>query len=86
MNEETVKRYKAGIAAIRGARDECETIADYLGRLIETYEVSPEEAEKALPQYENIIKDEMNHALRFIFNVFVPATGIEPDADGLEEV
>ena len=86
MNEETIKKYKAGIAAIRGARDECETIAEYLERLIGTYEVSPEEAQQALAQYENIIKDEMNHALRFIFNVFVPVTGIEPDTDGIEEV
>lgn len=86
MNEETIKRYKAGIDAIRGARDECETIAEYLERLIETYNVSPELAEQALEQYMNIIGDELNHALRFIFNVFVPATGIEPDMDGLEEV
>ena len=86
MNEETIKRFKAGIDAIKGARDECATIADYLERLIATYEVSPSEAEKALPQYLNIIEDEMNHALRFIFNVFVPITGIEPDTDGLEEV
>lgn len=86
MNEETIKRYKAGIDAIRGARDECDTVAEYLERLIETYNVSPELAEQALKQYMNIIGDELNHALRFIFNVFVPATGIEPDTDGLEEV
>ena len=85
MNEETVKKFKAGIDAIRGARDECDTIAEYLVRLIETYNVSPEAAEAALPQYMNIIKDEMNHCLRFIFNVFVPITDIEPDTDGIEE-
>lgn len=84
MNEETVKQFKVGIDAIRGARDECETIAEYLERLIETYNVSPEAAKVALPQYMNIIKDELNHALRFVFNVFVPITDIEPDMDGLE--
>lgn len=85
MNEETVRKFKAGIDAIRGARDECDTIADYLERLIATYAASPEAAEVALPQYMNIIKDEMNHALRFMLNVFVPVTGIEPDFDGIEE-
>lgn len=86
MNEETVRAFKAGIDAIKGARDECETIADYLQRLVETYDASPQAAEMALPQYMNIIKDEMNHALRFMFNVFVPVTGITPDLDGIEEV
>lgn len=86
MNEETIRAYKAGIDAIMGARDECETIADYLQRLIEIYEASPQAAEVALPQYMNIIRDEMNHALRFMLNVFVPVTGIEPDFDGIEEV
>ncbi len=86
MNEETVRAFKAGIDAIRGARDECETIADYLQRLVETYDASPQAAEVALPQYMNIIKDEMNHALRFMLNVFVPVTGITPDLDGIEEV
>lgn len=84
MNEELIKNYKVAIDAIKGARDECQTIADYLERIIESYAVSPEDAAKALPQYENIVKDELNHALRFIFNVFVPVSGIEPDADGLE--
>jgi hypothetical protein len=86
LNEETVRAFKAGIDAIRGARDECETIADYLQRLVETYDASPQAAEVALPQYMNIIKDEMNHALRFMLNVFVPVTGITPDLDGIEEV
>lgn len=86
MNEETVRAFKAGIDAIRGARDECETIADYLQRLVETYDASPQAAEVALPQYMNIIKDELNHALRFMLNVFVPVTGITPDLDGIEEV
>ncbi len=86
MNEETVRAFKAGIDAIRGARDECGTIADYLQRLVETYDASPQAAEVALPQYMNIIKDEMNHALRFMFNVFVSVTGITPDLDGIEEV
>lgn len=86
MNEETVRAFKAGIDAMRGARDECETIADYLQRLVETYDASPQAAEAALPQYMNIIKDEMNHALRFMLNVFVPVTGITPDLDGIEEV
>ncbi len=84
MDEESVKQFKVGIDAIRGARDECETIAEYLERLIASYAVSPAETQAALPQYLNIIKDEMNHCLRFIFNVFVPVTGIEPDTDGLE--
>lgn len=86
MNEETIRAFKAGIDAIRGARDECQTVAEYLERLIQTYDASPPAAETALPQYMNIMKDELNHALRFIFNVFVPVTGIEPDMDGLEEV
>ncbi|MDE6398995.1 MAG: hypothetical protein K2L51_06715 [Clostridiales bacterium] len=85
MNEETVRAFKAGIDAIKGARDECETVADYLGRLIETYDASPQAAEVALPQYMNIIRDELNHALRFMLNVFVPVTGIEPEFDGIEE-
>ena len=85
MDDTTIKNFRAGVAAIRGARDECETVAEYLERLIATYEDSPPDAEIALPQYMNIIKDELNHALRFIFNVFVPVTGLEPDTDGLEE-
>jgi len=85
MNEEELKAYEAGIKAIRGAKDECETIAVYLTDLIAIGRDSPESAEAALPQYMNIIKDEMNHCLRFIFNVFVPVTGIEPDTDGIEE-
>ena len=86
MDEETLKRFKVGIDAMRGARDECETAAEYLERLIESYAASPAETAVALPQYLNIIKDELNHALRFILNVFVPVTGIEPDTDGIEEV
>ena len=35
--------------------------------LIASYEISPDDAKLAAPQYMNIIKDEMNHALRFIF-------------------
>lgn len=84
MNDQ-IKNYKVAIDAIKGARDECQTIADYLERLIASYEISPDAARLAAPQYMNIIKDEMNHALRFIFNVFVPVTGIEPDTDGLED-
>lgn len=86
MDNNTVKNYKVAIDAIKGARDECQTVADYLERLIESYETSPEDAQVAEPQYMNIVKDELNHALRFIFNVFVPVTGIEPDTDGLEGV
>jgi hypothetical protein len=86
LKEETVRAFKAGIDAMRGARDECETIADYLQRLVETYDASPQATEVALPQYMNIIKDELNHALRFMLNVFVPVTGITPDLDGIEEV
>lgn len=86
MDEETLKRFKVGIDAMRGARDECETVAEYLERLIESYAASPAETAVALSQYLNIIKDELNHALRFILNVFVPVTGIEPDTDGIEEV
>lgn len=85
MDNQTVKNYKVAIDAIKGARDECQTIADYLERLDESYKTSPEDAEIAEQQYMNIIKDEMNHALRFIFNIFVPVTGIEPDTDGLNE-
>ena len=84
MDNKTVKNYKVAIDAMRGARDECETIAQYLERLNESYAVSPEDAATAEPQYMNIIKDEMNHCLRFIFNIVVPITGIEPDMDGLE--
>ncbi|MDE7406484.1 MAG: hypothetical protein K2M89_06400 [Clostridiales bacterium] len=84
MDNKTVKNYKVAIDAIRGARDECETIAQYLERLDESYAVSPNDAAIAEPQYMNIIKDEMNHCLRFIFNIVVPITGIEPDMDGLE--
>ena len=29
MDEKTIKNFRAGIAAIRGARDECETVAEY---------------------------------------------------------
>lgn len=83
MDQETIKNYKVAIDAIKGARDECQTIADYLERLDESYKISPKDAAIAEPQYMNIIEDEMNHALRFIFNVFVPVTGIEPDMDGL---
>lgn len=85
MTEQTTKNFKVAIDAMRGARDECETIAQYLERLNASYEVSPEDAAIAEPQYLNIIKDEMNHCLRFIFNVVVPITGIEPDMDGLTE-
>lgn len=85
MTEKTTKNFKVAIDAMRGARDECETIAQYLERLNASYEVSPEDAAIAEPQYLNIIKDEMNHCLRFIFNVVVPITGIEPDMDGLTE-
>lgn len=84
MDKQTVKNYKVAIDAIKGARDECQTIVDYLERLDESFRVSPEDAAIAEPQYMNIIEDEMNHALRFIFNVFVPVTGIEPDTDGLD--
>lgn len=84
--EKTTKNFKVAIEAMRGARDECETIAQYLERLDESYKVSPEDAEIAEPEYLNIISDEMNHCLRFIFKVFVPITGIEPDLDGLEGV
>ncbi len=83
MDNQTVKNYKVAIDAIKGARDECQTIADYLERLDESYAVSPEDAAIAEPQYLDIIKDEMNHCLRFIFNVVVPITGIEPDTDGI---
>lgn len=85
MDQETVKNYKVAIDAIKGARDECQTIAEYLERLDESYRVSPADAAIAEPQYMNIIKDELNHALRFIFNVFVRVTGIEPDTDGIGE-
>ena len=84
MDKQTVKNYKVAIDAIKGVRDECQTIVDYLERLDESFRVSPEDAAIAEPQYMNIIEDEMNHALRFIFNVFVPVTGIEPDTDGLD--
>ena len=84
MDNNTVKNNKVAIDAIKGARDECQTIADYLERLDESYAVSPDDAEKAEPEYMNIIEDELNHALRFI-KVFVEITGIEPDTDGLEE-
>lgn len=84
MDEETRKNFEAAIKAIRGARDECETIAAYLADLLAIAADSQSAFEKALPQYENIVSDELNHALRFIFNVFVPLTGIEPDTDGLE--
>lgn len=83
MDNQTTKNFKVAIDAMRGARDECETIAQYLERLDESYAVSPEDAAIAEPQYLDIIKDEMNHCLRFIFNVVVPITGIEPDADGI---
>lgn len=83
MTEEKLKAYEAGIKAIRGAKDECETIAVDLADLVAMGRESPEAYQTALPQYMNIIKDELNHALRFIFNVFVPITGIEPDTDGL---
>lgn len=86
MDEQTIKNHKVAIDAIRGARDECETIAEYLERLDASYVTSPADAAIAEPQYLNIIKDELNHCLRFIFNVFVPVTGIEPDSDGLEGV
>lgn len=85
MDEKTTKNFKVAIDAMRGARDECETIAQYLERLDESYAVSPDDATIAEPQYKNIIKDEMNHCLRFIFNIVVPITGIEPDWDGLED-
>ena len=84
MNNKTVKNYKVAIDAMRGARDECETIAQYLERLDESYAVSPEDAAIAEPQYKEIIKDEMNHCLRFIFNIVVPLTGIDPDMDGID--
>lgn len=83
MDNQTTKNFKVAIDAMRGARDECETIAQYLERLDESYAVSPEDAAIAEPQYLDIIKDEMNHCLRFIFNVVVPITGIEPDMDGI---
>lgn len=86
MNEEELKTYEAGIQAIRGAKDECETIAVYLTDLVAIARSSPESYKTALPQYMNIIKDELNHALRFMLNVFVPITGIMPDTDGIEEV
>lgn len=84
MNNKTVKNYKVAIDAMRGARDECETIAQYLERLDASYAVSPEDAAIAEPQYKEIIKDEMNHCLRFIFNIVVPLTGIDPDMDGID--
>lgn len=84
MDNETVKNYKVAIDAMRGARDECETVAEYLERLDESYRVSPADAEIAAPQYIEIIKDELNHCLRFIFNVFAAVTGIEPDTDGID--
>lgn len=83
MDKQTTKNFKVAIDAMRGARDECETIAQYLERLDESYRISPKDAELAEPQYKEIIKDEMNHCLRFIFNVVVPITGIEPDTDGI---
>lgn len=86
MNEERRKALEAGIKAMRGARDECETIAVYLQDLIGIGTDSAQNYQTAEPQYMNIVKDELNHALRFIFNVFVPITGIEPDTDGLEGV
>ena len=86
MDNQTTKNFKVAIDAIKSAADECTTIADYLERLNASYEVSPADAEKAEPQYLNVIKDELNHCLRFIFNVFVTITGIEPDTDGLEGV
>lgn len=82
--ENQIKNHKVAIDGIKGARDECQTIADYLERLDASYEVDPDAAALFEPQYMNIIKDELNHALRFIFNVFVAVTGIEPDLDGLE--
>lgn len=85
LDDKKIADFKAAVLAIRGARDECETIAEYMERLIQTYELSPEAAAEALPQYLNIIEDEMNHGLRFMLNVFVPLTGIQPDMDGLEE-
>ena len=85
MSEEERKAYEAGIRAIRGAKDECETIAVYLTDLIAIGSDSQQAYETALPQYMNIIRDELNHALRFIFNVFTPVTGLEPDTDGIEE-
>ena len=50
---------KKAILAIRGARDEAETIAVYLERLTE--EGAGEETET----YKEIISDELNHIVRF---------------------
>lgn len=86
MNEEEIRNLKAGVEAMRGAADECNTIVYYLERLIATYDTSPPDAELAKLQYYEIVKDELNHALRFIFTIFVPLTGIEPETEGLEEV
>lgn len=85
MTEEERKAYEAGIKAIRGAKDECETIAVYLEDLMAIGRDSPEAYKTALPQYMNIMQDELNHTLRFIFNVFVPVTGIQTDTDGIGE-
>lgn len=84
MNE-TLQNYRAAIEAARAARDECETIAVYLEQLARDIEASPTAFETALPQYRNVIGDEMNHCMRFILNVVAPLTGIEPDMDGIAE-
>ncbi len=83
MDKQTTKNFKVTIDAMCGARDECETIAQYFERLDESYAVSPDDAAIAEPQFLEIIKNKMNHCLRFIFNLAVPITGIEPDTDGI---
>lgn len=86
MTKEQINKLKAAVEGMRGAADECQTIVYYIERLIATNDDSPEAAEEVKPQYEEIVKDELNHALRFIFNVFVKLSGIEPDMDGLEDI
>lgn len=85
MEEKELRNLQAGVEAIRGAADEANTIAFYIERLIATAAQTPEGAEEVKGQYFEIVKDELNHLLRFVLNVFVPLTGIEPDMDGLEE-
>ena len=74
----------AAIEGIRVAEDECRTIAEYSERLRRTAEISETDAQMVEPQYTEIIKDELNHALRAIFNIYCALTGIEPDTDGIE--
>lgn len=70
---------KTAIEAMRSARDECETVAVYLERMTD-----PQTGEAVQAQYREVIADELNHVLRFIFNIVVPLTGVEPSVDGIE--